>query len=162
MTLLTPTELARLTGVSSDTLRHYERKGLLSPKRTSSGYRRYSPESVDRAHLIRRALIVGFSLKELAQVFAERDSGGVPCHSVRASVQSHLAELNLRLRELRLLKNDLQMLLRDWDAKLAKTPPGKQARLLDQLASSDALEGGKGIDSNRAFAIHKRSVRKMS
>jgi DNA-binding transcriptional MerR regulator len=142
MTMLTPAQLAGLTGVSPDTLRHYERKGLLRPQRTSSGYRRYPPESVDRVHIIRRALIVGFSLKELAQFFAERERGGVPCHSVRSFVEKHLAELELRLLELRRLKKDLQAMLREWDATLAVTPPGKQARLLDQLAKPDTLVEG--------------------
>jgi DNA-binding transcriptional MerR regulator len=57
---LTPREVAGQCGVSADTLRHYERKGLLPrPDRTRSGYRRYPPEAVARVLLVRRALIVG-------------------------------------------------------------------------------------------------------
>lgn len=133
MTTFSPSALAKITGVSPDTLRHYERKGLLTPPRTSSGYRRYPPECVERVHLIRRALMVGFSLKELARLFAERESGRVPCHFVRASVEAHLSEVDTRLLELRVLRRDLLALLREWDAKLAATPHGKQARLLDDL-----------------------------
>jgi DNA-binding transcriptional MerR regulator len=133
--MLSPKALAQLSCVSSDTLRHYERLGLLKPERTSAGYRRYPPECVDRVRLIRRAMMVGFSLKHLARIFAERESGRAPCYSVRAYVETHLAEVNQRQKELRLLKRDLKALLRDWDAKLAMTPPGKQARLLEQLAS---------------------------
>ena len=56
-------ELARLVGVSTDTLRHYERLGLLEiPARTSGGYREYSSGSLERVRLIRRALSIGFSL----------------------------------------------------------------------------------------------------
>lgn len=139
MTPLSPTELARLAGVSRDTLRHYERRGLLSPQRTSSGYRRYPPDSVERVRLIRRALMVGFSLKELARVLGEREKGRVPCQSVRALVQARLAELTKKLQELRLLKRDLEALLRGWDATLAVTPKGVQARLLDGLAKEDAF-----------------------
>lgn len=55
-----PDELARLAGVSTDTLRYYERKGLLpAPPRTAADYRRYPPTSVARVALIRRALGVG-------------------------------------------------------------------------------------------------------
>src|SRR5947207_15027156 len=77
-------ELARRAGVSPDTLRHYERKGLLAPCRTPSGYREYSAEAVDRVRLIRRALSIGFSLDELAPILAARDRGRAPCRAVRA------------------------------------------------------------------------------
>jgi len=164
MTMLSPTELSRLTGVSPDTLRHYERKGLLKPQRTPSGYRRYSLQAADRVRLIRRAMLVGFSLKELARVFAEREHGGVPCHSVRDSVRSHLAELEIRLRELRALKRDLQDLLRDWDAALESTPPGKQARLLEQLASrSRPAEGAMHDDIQmKRFPVSRRKANRYT
>jgi DNA-binding transcriptional MerR regulator len=61
-------ELARRAGVSAATIRHYERLGLLKTlARTEGGYRNYPPESLDRMTVIRRALGVGFSLKELSQ-----------------------------------------------------------------------------------------------
>src|SRR5262245_28291588 len=53
-------ELARLSGVSADTLRHYERKGLLKPHRASNGYREYTRQAVERVRLIRGALAIGF------------------------------------------------------------------------------------------------------
>lgn len=83
--------------------------------------------------------MVGFSLKELAQVLGEREKGRVPCRSVRALVQLRLAELTEKLQELRLLKRDLETLLRSWDATLAITPAGVQARLLDGLAKQRAF-----------------------
>jgi MerR family transcriptional regulator, copper efflux regulator len=59
-------QLARLSGLSTDTLRHYERLGLLLlPQRTSGNYREYPPTSRRRIELIQRALTVGFSLAEL-------------------------------------------------------------------------------------------------
>ena len=77
---LGPSQVARATGVSPDTLRHYERRGLLPPPvRTNAGYRRYSQSTVARVELIQRALVIGFSLEELVDVLAERDSGGAPC-----------------------------------------------------------------------------------
>ena len=67
-------ELANLAGVSTDTLRHYERLGLLArPQRTESGYRRYTPQSLERVRLIRSALSVGFSLPELTAILKMRD-----------------------------------------------------------------------------------------
>ena len=68
-TEVSPKALADATGVSTDTLRHYERLGLLpGVTRTRSGYRRYPPALVDRVRVIQRALVVGFSLRELASV----------------------------------------------------------------------------------------------
>jgi DNA-binding transcriptional MerR regulator len=62
-------ELARTAGVSTDTLRHYERKGVLQrPRRAANGYRQYPPEALDRVLLVRRALGVGFTRAELARV----------------------------------------------------------------------------------------------
>jgi DNA-binding transcriptional MerR regulator len=58
-------ELAQLAGVSPDTLRHYERKGLLAaPHRSPNGYREYPASALDRVRLIRRALAVGFTLSD--------------------------------------------------------------------------------------------------
>ena len=69
-----PRDVARTTGVSTDTLRHYERKGLLpGVTRTAAGYRRYSAATVERVLLIQRALVVGFSLADLKRVLAVRD-----------------------------------------------------------------------------------------
>ena len=77
-----PREAARATGVSTDTLRHYERKGLLpGVTRTAAGYRRYSAATVERVLLIQRALVVGFSLADLTRVLGVRDRGGAPCHA---------------------------------------------------------------------------------
>jgi DNA-binding transcriptional MerR regulator len=61
-------KLAELAGVSPDTLRHYERMKLLPvPRRSSGNYRLYPPEALDRVRLIRHALVVGFTLPELAR-----------------------------------------------------------------------------------------------
>jgi DNA-binding transcriptional MerR regulator len=134
-TTLSPSELARLTGVSTDTLRHYERKRVLPrPTRSPNGYRRYPAYAVDRVRLVQRALRVGFSLAELARVLSERERGNVPCRSVRALVAERLADLEARLRDLATLRGEMRQLLRGWDDRLAATPIGKQARLLDLLA----------------------------
>ena len=132
---LGPRALANACGVSTDTLRHYERLGLLPRTiRTQAGYRRFPPDSVERVRLIQRALTVGFSLRELAGVLARRDRGEAPCRRVRALVGDRLAALDVRLAELTALRDEMRTLLRDWDARLARTPLGQRARLLDVLA----------------------------
>jgi DNA-binding transcriptional MerR regulator len=140
-TSLGPRGLAQLTGVSTDTLRHYERLGLLpGTARTRTGYRRYRAEAADRVRLIQRALVIGFSLKELAQVLGACQNGTPPCGRVRTIVGERLSTLERRLEELTDLRDELRVLVRDWDARLASTPPGQRARLLDMLG------GRKGID----------------
>ena len=96
-----PREVASATGVSTDTLRHYERNGLLpAVTRTEAGYRQYSAATVQRVLLIQRALVVGFSLADLKRVLGVRDKGGAPCRSVRELVGERLDELNRRIEEL--------------------------------------------------------------
>jgi DNA-binding transcriptional MerR regulator len=131
---LGPRELAALAGVSTDTLRHYEKSGVLpAPGRTAGGYRRYPAEAVPRVALIRRALKIGFTLKDLARVLRERDRGAAPCHKVRAIVGDRLARLDREIADLHTLKGELTALLHDWDQRLAQTPANRQARLLDGL-----------------------------
>jgi DNA-binding transcriptional MerR regulator len=142
--LLRSGELARLAGVSSDLLRHYERIGVLpKPARSRAGYRLYPSESLARVQLVRRALSFGFSLAELTRILGVRDRGGVPCHQARALGREKLADVNRRLRELRVLRAQLQRLLREWDRRLARTPRGRRANLLEALPEPAPLMAGR-------------------
>jgi DNA-binding transcriptional MerR regulator len=128
-------ELADLAGVSRDTLRHYERKGVLArPLRSHNGYRKYPPEALQRVQLIRRALSVGFTLDELAKVLKVRDAGGAPCEEVRRIATEKLLDVQDQLRELTALRDDLQETLKDWDTRLAHRANGKRANLLESLS----------------------------
>jgi len=139
-----PRDVARQTGVSTDTLRHYERRGLLPRvSRTVAGYRQYSAATVERVLLIQRALVVGFSLSDLKRVLAVRDKGGSPCGGVRALVGERLEQLNRRIDELLALREELRRLLTDWDERLAKTPKGSRAHLLETLGASTAIEAAR-------------------
>jgi DNA-binding transcriptional MerR regulator len=152
---LGPGELARLTGVSTDTLRHYEKCGLLTTApRTRAGYRRYPADAVPRVLLIQRALVVGFSLDELATVLGERDTGGAPCRSVRMLVGRRLEDLDQQLEELTALRTELRALVSDWDARLARTPSGDRAYLLDTLASRPPIDAARQrrVNSRRTKA----------
>jgi DNA-binding transcriptional MerR regulator len=136
-----PRDVARATGVSTDTLRHYERKGLLpSVARTEAGYRRYSAATVERVLLIQRALVVGFSLADLKRVLGVRDRGGSPCQSVRALVGERLDGLNQRIEELLTLRDELRLLLTAWDERLSKTAKGERVNLLEDLGTRPVIE----------------------
>jgi DNA-binding transcriptional MerR regulator len=140
-TYLRAGELARAVGVSADTLHHYERKGVLAmPRRSANGYREYPLEAVARVRLVRRALSIGFTLDELAQIFRARDRGVAPCREVRALAASKLAGVEERLRELVSVREELRAVVGEWDARLAKTPAGGRAGLLESLGVSEPAD----------------------
>jgi DNA-binding transcriptional MerR regulator len=127
-------ELSRLAGVSSDSLRHYEGLGVLpKPARTNGGYRDYPASSLDRVRLIQSALKVGFSLSELATIFQMRDRGEVPCRRVRDIAENKLHDLRQQISALQSMRDQIERIVKDWDARLARTSKGRQARLLESL-----------------------------
>jgi DNA-binding transcriptional MerR regulator len=127
--------LARLTGVSTDTLRVYEKKGLLPrPARAANGYRLYPGEAATRVRVVRQALALGFTLDELVRVFKVRDQGGAPCREVRALAGVKLAQVEARIEELARARERLRVVLRRWDEILAATPQGARAALLHALS----------------------------
>lgn len=134
-------ELAKLTGVSADTLRHYERKGLLAPGRLANGYRQYPAHAVDRVRLIRNALAIGFKLDDLTRIFKIREAGGKPCHQVRLLAEAKLEEVETLVREATVMRNELRRLLKDWDRRLDSSAETEQARLLETLASTIFADG---------------------
>jgi DNA-binding transcriptional MerR regulator len=128
-------EVARLAGVSPDTVRLYERRGLLPrPERTSRGYRQYAPAAVDRIRLVRRALALGFTLEELRVVLGARDRGEAPCRVVRTLAAEKLEAVEGRIDDLVQLRDRIRHVLADWDARLAGAPRGTPVGLLHALA----------------------------
>ena len=127
-------ELAKVIGVSTDTLRHYERMRVLArPPRTSAGYRKYPPEAVDRVRLVRRAIAIGFSLDELARILNVRDHGGAPCRQVHALAIEKLAQLDRQISDLVALRGQLRSIVAQWGERLNRTPEGQRAGLLEAL-----------------------------
>ena len=127
-------ELASRTGVSTDTLRHYERMRVLPlPRRSPAGYRQYSPEAADRVRLVRRAMALGFSLEELSKILAVRDRGGAPCRQVQALAREKLSQLDRQIEDLIALRAQMQKMVSAWEARLIDTPDGQPARLLETL-----------------------------
>jgi DNA-binding transcriptional MerR regulator len=127
-------ELAKLAGISSDTLRFYERKGLLSPPgRSANGYRVYPLTALQRVRIIRSALAVGFTIQELGRIFKIRNRGDAPCEEVLRIAQTKLVQLESRIQELHQVKLDLQNCIGDWKKALARTHKGERAGLLEKL-----------------------------
>ena len=120
--------------MSADTLRHYERIGLLpKPPRTNGVYRDYDSSSLDRVRLMQNALKVGFSLSELATILRMRDRGEVPCQRVRAIAECKLQDLKQQISDLSRMRDQLEGILKDWDVRLAGSGKGQLARLLESL-----------------------------
>ena len=123
-------QLARTSGVSPDTIRYYEKIGLLPvTARTSGGYREYPPGAVNRIRVIRNAVQLGFPLREIAKVLRTRDAGGAPCREVRDYATALVEQIERRIGELRSERRAMLAMIRD--TKLAATPPGARARLLE-------------------------------
>jgi hypothetical protein len=94
---------------------------------------------VARVQLIQRALRIGFSIEDLTTAYRQRDRGGAPCQRVHCLVAERLEQLDRQIVELTGLRHDLSLLLEQWTERLAATPPGRQARLLDMLADRPSL-----------------------
>lgn len=154
-------ELAELAGVSTDTLRYYERKGVLGrPLRKANDYRQYPASALQRVRLIRRAIAVGFTLDELASVLNVRDSGGAPCMEVRSLAAAKLSDIETRLREMSELRKELRTALKDWDKRLEHRAPGQRAHLLETL---NAGRNGKLGNSRRgSINLAKKKREKKS
>jgi DNA-binding transcriptional MerR regulator len=146
--------LAKATGVSTDTLRHYERKGVLHSQRAGNGYRQYPEDALERVRMVRQCLAIGFTLDELRSIFQVFDRGGAPCQQVRNLAVSKLAQIELHLQEVTALRNDLKDALKEWDKRLAKTTSGQRAGLLKTLAARN------GVGSSSALFLRKPSIKK--
>jgi len=130
-------ELARLTGVSADTLRHYERLGILpTSQRTNGGYRMFPASAVERVQLAQRALQLGFSLKELSEILHTRDNGGAPCHHVLKLTEEKLQSLGQQIQDLQRTQLYMRKLVRGWRKKLKLMLPGSKAMLLHSLVAT--------------------------
>jgi DNA-binding transcriptional MerR regulator len=127
-------DVASQAGVSVDTVRHYERKGVLRDvSRDGSGYRRYPADAVQRVLVIRKAIALGFSLDELADIFRERAAGKPPCGRVRDLARRKLEELDERIAALISLRTLLAETVTSWDDRLRNTKDGDFARLLETI-----------------------------
>jgi MerR family copper efflux transcriptional regulator len=129
-------QLAAAAGVSTDTLRHYERVGVLArAERLTNGYRRYPAGTLQRLALIRNALGLGFTLQELAVILQQREAGTPPCRRVHVLATEKLADLERHIIELTRLRDTMRSTLERWSAELDSTPGGQPAHLLEKLSA---------------------------
>jgi MerR family mercuric resistance operon transcriptional regulator len=112
---LTIGELAKAGGVNVETVRYYQRRGLLAvPERPRGGVRRYGADTVARLGFIRRAQDVGFTLEEVGTLLRLGETPG--CRGARALAAGKLEVVDSRLRDLRRMRRALAMLIAQCDA----------------------------------------------
>jgi DNA-binding transcriptional MerR regulator len=129
--------LAKATGVSPDTIRHYERIGVLpQASRTQSGYRLYPANSMERVLVVQRALRIGFTLAELAEFLKARDAGGAPCRRVYQLAQEKLKGIEEDIKALKRTQRYMKKVLSDWQDRIQRVGPGQRSHLLHSLADA--------------------------
>lgn len=131
MEYLTRGGVAREGGVNIETIRYYERRGLL-PKagRLASGYRAFQPEAVRRIRFIKHAQALGFSLKEIKELLSLRATPRARCADVRARAAEKIGEIDQKLRALRAMKRALEKLVTECTAGAA---PATDCPILESL-----------------------------
>ena len=107
------------------------------PARTPAGYRVYSESAIERVRLVQNALQFGFSLKQLGVFLGVRQSGGAPCKRVRAAGAEILEAVERQIVELTASRKAIQETLKLWDLRLAQTPEGRPAHLLEALPNGE-------------------------
>ena len=111
MKTLTIGRLAKKVNVNVETIRYYERRGLMpEPPRSESGYRHYPQESVARIRFIIHAKELGFSLKEVAELLSLRVDRLNTCNDVKRMAEIKIADIEERIRTLLDMKNALMKL----------------------------------------------------
>ncbi|QIK66411.1 heavy metal-responsive transcriptional regulator [Nocardioides sp. HDW12B] len=105
-------ELANAVGLPSQTIRFYERKGLLpAPERGANGYRTYDESTLARLRFVQTAQAAGLTLAEIGTILDLRDDGNVPCAHVATLINSKLHAVRARIRDLALLEIELDALI---------------------------------------------------
>jgi MerR family mercuric resistance operon transcriptional regulator len=121
MTNFTIAVLAHESGVGVETIRFYQRKGLIpKPERPLSGVRHYGPDDVERIHSIKAAQRVGFTLAEIAQLMSLRS--GAQCADARELAQRKLGEVRQHLTDLQHIESTLVALIARCDANEPDVP----------------------------------------
>lgn len=105
---LTIGQVAHRSGIGIETVRFYERKGLLAkPARTLSGYRQFDEEIIARLQFIQRAKELGFTLKEIGELLALRVEPGTSCAEVKQRAEAKIADIEAKIESLRRMKRAL-------------------------------------------------------
>jgi MerR family mercuric resistance operon transcriptional regulator len=128
--VLTIGEVAKAAEIGVETIRFYEREGLIAePPRRASGYRQYPREAIRRLRFIRRAKELGFTLREIGELLSLRVDPSTTCADVRAMARAKIEDIDGRVAELHRIKDVLERLARSCRGK----GPTSECPILDIL-----------------------------
>lgn len=131
---LTIGRVARGAGLAIDTVRYYEREGLIEkPARSAAGYRHYGPEVVARLRFIRQAKELGFTLSEIRELLALKVAPGKSCADVKARAEAKIADVEQRIAQLNRMKRALVKLANSCSGR----GPTSECPILDALESKE-------------------------
>ncbi len=138
-------KVARTTGLSVDTIRFYEKEGLLrEPERSAGGFRLYSARDIENLHFIHKAQELGFSLAEIRELLVVQDDRTEACTHVRDLIQNRLGAVRGKIDDLKRLERHLTQALRKCEGALADGKAGpahEHCPVLEEIAGS---KNGKG------------------
>ncbi|MEW6213579.1 MAG: MerR family DNA-binding protein [Acidobacteriota bacterium] len=137
---LTIGRLAAESGVNLETIRYYERLGLLpKPPRTASGYRRYTTDAVRRVRFIKQAQMLGFSLKEIAELLSLRVDPATTCADIKQKAERKIDDIEEKIRTLRRMKEALAKV----SASCIGRGPTSECPILEALDASKEDYGNR-------------------
>ena len=146
---LTVGQLAARVGVTADTIRYYERSGLLpEPNRTDGDHRRYGPADLDRMLFIRGAQRLGLRLAEIKVLLEVRDTGVCPCGPAETLLSEHIGEIDREIARLARLRADLARMVVGLSGQSGPCPdpvPGTWCAADRQEAESNAGGGDRNV-----------------
>jgi Hg(II)-responsive transcriptional regulator len=133
---LTIGEVAEQAKVHIETLRYYERRGLVArPPRSASNYRRYPPDAVRRVQFIKRAQELGFSLKEIKALLSLRAAPEAECGEIHARAEAKIEAIDEKIDALMAMKSALSKLV----AECSGRGPLTECPILESLDTKEAI-----------------------
>jgi Cd(II)/Pb(II)-responsive transcriptional regulator len=145
-------ELAKQTGCLVETIRYYEREGLLlEPARSQGNYRLYTNVHVERLQFIRHCRSLDMTLEEIRNLLKFRDAPDENCSQVDALFDEHIEHVSNRIRELRVLQKDLRRLR----SLCERAQAAKDCRILQSLASPARILARSLDVEHRNSRLHK-------
>lgn len=125
-------KVAKQTGVSIETIRFYEREGLIpEPPRRDSGYRQYTFPIIDRVRFIKRAKDLGFRLMEIKELLSLSIGPKTTCTDVKRKALEKMKEVDVKITDLRKIRNALKLLTDQCQGK----GPVSECPILENLGS---------------------------
>ena len=135
-------KVALETGLSVDTIRFYEKDGLLrSPERSEGGFRLYTPRDIAQLQFIRRAQELGFSLAEIRELLLIQDERTEPCAHVRDLIQNRLQAIRGKIDDLKRLERHMKDALHKCDATIRDGAAHTRCPVLEEIGT---VKNGKG------------------